>query len=265
MLLDGRYAASAWNPRVNSPKRLAIIAIGNDEASKVYVRNKLRACEKAGIQADVYEFRNGCTQQTLEFCIKSLNNIQSVHGILVQLPLPPQFDEKRILNLIDPEKDVDGFHPYNIGRLSAGDPTIVPCTPKGIMKLLETYDIPVRGKHVVIVGRSNIVGKPLAMLMLNADATVTICHSHTNQLALLTRQADILVAAVGKPKFIKANMVKEGAVVIDVGINRVNGKLIGDVDFDAVSQIASYITPVPGGVGQMTVAALIDNMREVSV
>jgi len=264
-ILDGRFAASVWSPRVDKPKTLAIVSVGDDPASKVYVRNKIKACEKAGINVVRFNYDIYCPEHELETVIRELNADPLIHGILVQLPLPPYIDSKRILNLIDWDKDVDGFHPYNIGKLAVDDRNMIPCTPKGIMKLLDTYGITVDGKHVVIVGRSNIVGKPLAMLMLNDNATVTVCHSHTRNLADLTRQADILVAAVGKPKFITVDMVKPGAVVIDVGINRVDGKLVGDVDFDAVSEVASYITPVPGGVGQMTVAALIDNMREVNV
>ena len=264
-ILDGRFAARAWNPYSDTRKTLAIISIGDDPASKIYVRNKIRACEQANVEVALHSFGGNCTQEFLEYIIRDLNRCPDIDGILVQLPLPPQINEKRIMELIHPVKDVDGFHPYNMGRLAAGDPAIVPCTPKGIMQLLRTYDITVEGKHVVIVGRSNIVGKPLAMLMLNADATVTICHSHTKDLPSLTKQADILVSAVGKPHFITADMVKDGAVVIDVGINRVNGKLVGDVDFDAVSQVASYITSVPGGVGQMTVAALLDNMKGESL
>lgn len=260
-ILDGRFAAKAWSPYSDKRKTLAILSVGDDPASKIYVRNKIRACEQANIEVALHSFGANCTQEFLEYMIRDLNRCPDIDGILVQLPLPPQINEKRIMELIDPAKDVDGFHPYNMGRLMAGDPAIVPCTPKGIMQLLATYDIPVEGKHVVIVGRSNIVGKPLAMLMLNADATVTICHSHTQNLAAHTRQADILVSAVGKPHFITADMVNPEAVVIDVGINRVDGRLVGDVDFEAVSQVASYITPVPGGVGQMTVAALMDNMK----
>lgn len=264
-ILDGRFASSVWSPRVDKPKTLAIVSVGDDPASKVYVRNKIKACEKAGVTVEHLALNNDYPEKLLVRVIKGLNTDTSIDGILVQLPLPPHIDSKRILNLIDPNKDVDGFHPYNIGKLAVDDRHMIPCTPKGIMWLLTTYGIPVSGKHCVIVGRSNIVGKPLAMLMLNDNATVTVCHSHTRKLADLTRQADILVAAVGKPHFITADMVKPGAVVIDVGINRVDGKLVGDVDFDAVSEVASYITPVPGGVGQMTVAALIDNMREVNV
>lgn len=264
-ILDGRFAASVWSPRVDKPKTLAIVSVGDDPASKVYVRNKIKACEKAGVDVAHHQLPSNCPEYFLADLIKELNVAPNIHGILVQLPLPPHIDSKRILNLIDPNKDVDGFHPYNIGKLAVDDRNMIPCTPKGIMWLLTTYGIPVSGKHCVIVGRSNIVGKPLAMLMLNDNATVTVCHSHTRNLADLTRQADILVAAVGKPHFITADMVKSGAVVIDVGINRVDGKLVGDVDFDSVSEVASYITPVPGGVGQMTVAALIDNMREVNV
>lgn len=260
-ILDGQFAAKSWSPYSDTRKTLAIISVGDDPASKIYVRNKIRACDQANVEVALHSIGENCTQEFLEYMIRDLNRCTDIDGILVQLPLPKHLNEKRILRLIAPEKDVDGFHPYNMGRLMAGDPAMIPCTPKGIMQLLAAYDITVEGKHVVIVGRSNIVGKPLAMLMLNADATVTICHSHTRNLADLTRQADILVAAVGKPHFITADMVKPQAVVIDVGINRMNGKLVGDVDFEAVSQVASYITPVPGGVGKMTVAALIDNMR----
>lgn len=262
-ILDGRFAASVWSPYVTKQKTLAIVSVGDDPASKVYVRNKIKACDKAGINVVRFNYDANCAQCELVNVIRALNINPHIHGILVQLPLPPHIDSKRVLNLIDPNKDVDGFHPHNIGRLAVDQRHMIPCTPKGIMHLLNTYGITVEGKHCVIVGRSNIVGKPLAMLMLNDNATVTICHSHTRDLTSLTKQADILVCAVGKPKFITADMVKPGAVVIDVGINRVDGKLCGDVDFDAVSEVASYITPVPGGVGPMTVAALIDNMREV--
>lgn len=263
-ILDGRALASAWHcPVDNKQRTLAIVSVGDDPASAVYVRNKIKACEKAGIKVVHLWHGANCPEYFIVDLIKELNVSPEVHGILVQLPLPPHIDSKRILSLIDWDKDVDGFHPYNMGRLSAGDPAIVPCTPKGIMQLLSNYDITVEGKHCVIVGRSNIVGKPLAMMMLNENATVTICHSYTKDLPSLTRQADILVAAVGKPRFITADMVKPGAVVIDVGINRVDGKLCGDVDYDAVAKVASHITPVPGGVGPMTVAALIDNMRRV--
>jgi len=196
--------------------------------------------------------------------VTALNQDVSVHGILVQLPLPKHLDEARVLRLIDPDKDVDGFHAMNSGRLMNGQPGFVPCTPLGVMELLKAYDIPVAGKHAVVIGRSNIVGKPMAMLLLAANATVTICHSRTQNLAELTRQADILVAAVGRAGFVTADMVKPGAAVIDVGINRVDGQIVGDVDYAAVSEVAGYITPVPGGVGQMTIALLLANTLDAA-
>ena len=205
-----------------------------------------------------------CTQEELENTVTALNQDVSVHGILVQLPLPKHLDEARVLRLIDPDKDVDGFHAMNSGRLMNGQPGFVPCTPLGVMELLKAYDIPVAGKHAVVIGRSNIVGKPMAMLLLAANATVTICHSRTQNLAELTRQADILVAAVGRAGFVTADMVKPGAAVIDVGINRVDGQIVGDVDYAAVSEVAGYITPVPGGVGQMTIALLLANTLDAA-
>ena len=205
-----------------------------------------------------------CSQEELENTVIALNEDASVHGILVQLPLPKGLDEARVLRLIDPDKDVDGFHAMNSGRLMNGQPGFVPCTPLGVMKLLESYGIDPCGKHAVVIGRSNIVGKPMAMLLLAANATVTVCHSRTQNLAEITRQADILVAAVGRANFVTADMVKPGAAVIDVGINRVDGKIVGDVDFDAVSEVAGHITPVPGGVGQMTIAMLLANTLDAA-
>ena len=205
-----------------------------------------------------------CTQQELEETVIRLNQDASVHGILVQLPLPKHLDEASVLRLIDPDKDVDGFHAMNSGRLMNGQPGFVPCTPLGVMKLLESYDIDPCGKHAVVIGRSNIVGKPMAMLLLAANATVTVCHSRTQNLAEITRQADILVAAVGRANFVTADMVKPGAAVFDVGINRVDGQIVGDVDYDAVSEVAGYITPVPGGVGQMTIAMLLANTLDAA-
>ena len=238
---------------------LAVVLVGENPASQVYVRNKENACKKAGIRSTVIRLPENCKQKELEQVVKALNADVEIHGILVQLPLPSHLDESGILTLIDPDKDVDGFHAMNSGRLMNGQPGFVPCTPLGVMKLLDAYHISPEGKHAVVIGRSNIVGKPMAMLLLARNATVTMCHSKTANLAQLTRQADILVAAVGKANFVTADMVKPGAVVIDVGINRVDGMLVGDVDAQSVEPIAGYLTPVPGGVGQMTIAMLLAN------
>ena len=243
---------------------LAVVLVGENAASQVYVRNKENACKKAGIRSIVLRLPENCTQAELEDAVRALNEDASVHGILVQLPLPDHLDEAAVLRLIDPDKDVDGFHAMNSGRLMNGQRGFVPCTPLGVMRMLEAYGIPVRGKHAVVIGRSNIVGKPMAMLLLAADATVTICHSKTENLAQIARQADILVAAVGRPRFVTADMVKPGATVIDVGINRVDGAIVGDVDFDGVSEVAGYLTPVPGGVGQMTIAMLLANTLDAA-
>ncbi|MFR2151083.1 MAG: bifunctional 5,10-methylenetetrahydrofolate dehydrogenase/5,10-methenyltetrahydrofolate cyclohydrolase [Christensenellales bacterium] len=222
------------------------------------------ACNRAGIRSTVLRLPESCTQEELEGAVLALNADEQVHGILVQLPLPKGLDEARVLALIDPKKDVDGFHAMNAGKLMSGQPGFVPCTPLGVMKLLEAYDIPTRGKHAVVIGRSNIVGKPMAMLLLAADATVTICHSKTENLAEIARQADILVAAVGRPNFVTGEMIKPGAAVIDVGINRVNGELIGDVNAKEAAEKAAYLTPVPGGVGQMTIAMLLSNTLDAA-
>ena len=238
---------------------LTVILVGEDPASQTYVSNKEKACARLGIRSRTLRMPQSATQQELEDAIREANADASVHGILVQLPLPRHLDSDRALSLILPEKDVDGFHDINAGRLSRGLDCVVACTPKGALHMLKRAGIPLQGKEAVVVGRSNIVGKPMALLLLQENATVTVCHSRTADLAEHTRRADILVAAIGKPRFITADMVKEGAVVVDVGINRVDGKLCGDVDFDAVSQKASYITPVPGGVGKMTIAMLMDN------
>jgi methylenetetrahydrofolate dehydrogenase (NADP+)/methenyltetrahydrofolate cyclohydrolase len=239
---------------------LAAVLVGDDPASRVYVRNKARACAETGVRSDSHEFPQDVSERTLIDCISRLNMDRAVHGILVQLPLPRHLDAGRILAAVSPAKDVDGFHAANLGALVQGRPGFVPGTPAGVMRLLEHAGVAVAGKHAVIVGRSTIVGKPLAMLLLQKDATVTICHSKTRDLAALTRQADILVAAAGRAKLITAGMVKAGACVIDVGVNRMaDGKLAGDVDFAAVKEIAGSITPVPGGVGPMTVAMLIAN------
>ena len=272
--MDGREVANAWKVELAKEAQkmisdgviphLAVVLVGENPASQVYVRNKENACSKAGIRSTVIRMPETCNQNELEDVVRNLNQDDSVHGILVQLPLPSHLDESRVLALIDPDKDVDGFHAMNSGRLMNGENGFVPCTPLGVVKLLEAYKIPLEGRHAVIIGRSNIVGKPMAMLLLSKNATVTICHSKTQNLEALTSQADILVAAVGKANFVTADMVKPGAVVIDVGINRVNGKLVGDVDAQSVSEIASYLTPVPGGVGQMTIAMLLANTLQAA-
>lgn len=239
---------------------LAVILVGDDPASRVYVNNKKKACEFCGIRSLEYLLPANATQQELNSLVEMLNEDESVNGILCQLPLPKHLDEKEVLNLIKPEKDVDAFHPENVGHIMIGDFNFLPCTPAGIMEMLKYEGIDLDGKNCVIIGRSNIVGKPMAMLMLKENATVTICHSHTKNLAEIVSQADVVVAAVGKARFVTADMVKDGAVIIDVGINRTeDGKLCGDVDFDACCEKASYITPVPGGVGPMTIATLMQN------
>jgi len=247
---------------------LAAVLVGADAASEVYVRNKQRACERVGLSSQLHKLPADTTQKTLLDLIVQLNNDPQVHGILVQLPLPAGLDSTQILDNINPEKDVDAFHPENVGLISQGRPRFLPCTPHGIQQILDRCGVELSGKHVVIVGRSEIVGKPMAMLLVNRDstrgpqaanATVTICHSRTTDLAAITRTADVLIAAIGKPKFIAADMVKPGAAVVDVGINRTDEGLVGDVDFDDVSTVAQHITPVPGGVGPLTVTMLMHN------
>lgn len=238
---------------------LAVILAGDDPASHVYVQMKEKACREAGLYSKKVTLPEEASQEELSLVIDDLNDDDKIHGILVQLPLPSQIEESQILAAVAPEKDVDGFHPINIGRLSIGKPLFSPCTPVGIIELLKRTGIEISGKDAVVVGRSNIVGKPIAMLLLNQNATVTICHSKTKDLTKKTSSADILVAAIGKPKMITADMVKEGAAVIDVGVNKVDDKLVGDVDFDAVKEKAGAITPVPGGVGPMTIAMLLAN------
>ena len=239
---------------------LAVIIVGDDPASCVYVRNKTKACEETGIRSDTYALPATVSQAELEALIARLGKDDRVHGILLQLPLPEGLDAEPALGKIPAEKDVDGFSAGNLGKLVLGKETIAACTPLGIMKMLESAGISPRGKHAVVLGRSETVGKPMALLLLNADATVTICHSRTTNLKDICREADILISAVGKPKFVTEDMVKEGAVVIDVGINRNEaGKLCGDVDFEAVKEVAGYITPVPGGVGPMTITMLLKN------
>ncbi len=239
---------------------LAVIIVGDDPASKVYVRNKKLACDEVGFYSESYELPADTSQDELNAVVERLNKDDAIHGILCQLPLPRHLDENEVIRRIDPKKDVDAFHPENVGKIMIGDYSFLPCTPAGVMALLERSGIEVAGKECVVVGRSNIVGKPQAMLLLHANGTVTICHSRTNNLAEVCRRADILVAAIGKADFFTADMVKEGAVVIDVGMNRrADGKLTGDVDFASVEPKAAYITPVPGGVGPMTITMLMQN------
>lgn len=238
---------------------LCVILVGNDPASQTYVANKEKACARLGIHSQTLRMGAETTQAELEASIERANEDEAIHGILVQLPLPAHLDEHRALALIRPEKDVDGFHAVNMGRLARGEDCVVACTPKGALHMLKAAGVPIAGKNAVVIGRSNIVGKPMALLLLQENATVTICHSRTEDLAEHTRRADILVAAVGKPRFVTADMVKEGAAVLDVGINRVDGKLCGDVDFEHVKEKAGWISPVPGGVGKMTIAMLMEN------
>jgi len=239
---------------------LAVIIVGEDPASQVYVRNKKRACDEVGFYSESYELPEDTTQEELNALVDKLNADSKIHGILCQLPLPKHLNENEVILRIDPKKDVDAFHPYNVGKIMIGDYSFLPCTPAGVMALLKRSGIDISGKECVVVGRSNIVGKPQAMLLLHSHGTVTVCHSRTKNLAEVCRRADILVAAIGKADFFTADMIKEGAVVIDVGMNRrADGKLTGDVDFESVAPKASYITPVPGGVGPMTITMLMQN------
>lgn len=260
MRAELKERVSAFEEKHGKKICLAVVLIGSDPASEVYVRNKLRGCEETGIRSIIRRLPSDVSEEETESAVEELARDKDVHGVLVQLPLPEHLDRERILSLIPTGKDVDGFSSENIGKLARGSEGTVACTPLGVMELLKRYRVPLRGKRAVVVGRSNIVGRPLALLLLNADATVTVCHSHTADLKAECLRADVLVSAVGKPRFITADMVKEGAVVIDVGMNRdENGKLCGDVDFGAVREKASLITPVPGGVGPMTVAMLLYN------
>ena len=246
---------------------LAVVKVGNDPASAVYVRNKEKACEYVGITSRTLALPEETTEEELLKVVNDLNEDKAVNGILVQLPLPKHIDESKVLLAIDSNKDVDGFHPVNVGKMVIGEETFLPCTPAGIIEMLKRTDVEISGKECVVIGRSNIVGKPMSMLMLKENATVTIAHSRTKDLKEVTKRADILIAAIGKAKFVTADYVKEGAVIIDVGMDRdENGKLCGDVDFDSVSQVASAITPVPGGVGPMTVTMLLVNcLRSVEL
>ena len=269
-IIDGKAFAKALRERISTQTAalknshglvpsLAVVLVGEDPASNVYVRNKGKAAEAAGITARDHRLDANTTQEELLALVERLNNDTTLHGILVQLPVPDQINPNAVIDTIAPAKDVDGFHLENVGRLVTGNALFKPCTPAGIIKLLDEYKIEIEGKNAVIIGRSNIVGKPVSFLLLERNATVTICHSRTKNLPSLSRSADILIAAIGKPNFVTPDMVKNNAVVIDVGINRLDGKLVGDVDFASVSKQASFITPVPGGVGPMTIAMLMEN------
>lgn len=268
-LIDGKLVSAAVKNRVKDEVAalaeqgisvgLAVILVGEDPASKIYVANKKKACEDLGIKSYEYVLPADTTEEELLTLVKTLNEEKNINGILCQLPLPKGLDDQTVINTISPEKDVDAFHPSNVGKIMIGDYDFVPCTPAGVMEMLSYYNISPEGKECVVIGRSNIVGKPMSMLLLHKNGTVTTCHSRTTNLKEVCRRADILVAAVGRANFVTADMVKEGAVVIDVGMNRADGKLCGDVDFEAVKEKASYITPVPGGVGPMTIAMLMQN------
>jgi methylenetetrahydrofolate dehydrogenase (NADP+)/methenyltetrahydrofolate cyclohydrolase len=269
-ILDGKALAAAVRASVKETVArlaargvrpgLAVILAGDNPASAVYVRNKARACEETGVRSEVHRYGADVTERALLDRVAALNADPGVHGILVQLPLPGRINARRVLEAVAPAKDIDGFHFENLGALVAGQPKFVPCTPAAVVRLIEHAGVTLAGRHAVVIGRSSIVGRPLALLLLQKDATVTICHSKTMELHKLTREADVLVAAVGRPKLVAAAMVKPGACVIDVGINRLaDGTLAGDVDFDAVKNVAGWITPVPGGVGPMTIALLLEN------
>jgi methylenetetrahydrofolate dehydrogenase (NADP+)/methenyltetrahydrofolate cyclohydrolase len=273
-LLDGKALAQAIRDKIGQDTSalrartgvipgLAAILVGEDPASHLYVKNKQKACEAAGIYVADYKLASSTSEAELLALIDKVNHDSRIHGILVQLPLPKQIDSKLILNAVSPEKDADGFHPYNMGRLVEGAPLFEACTPKGIIKMIESTGVGIEGKRAVVVGRSNIVGKPVALMLLHRHATVTVCHSKTKDLPGVCREAEVLVVAIGRPKFVTADMVREGAVVVDVGVNRsADGKFVGDVDFEPVSQKASWVSPVPGGVGPMTIAMLLQNTLE---
>ncbi|MCD7722817.1 MAG: bifunctional methylenetetrahydrofolate dehydrogenase/methenyltetrahydrofolate cyclohydrolase FolD [Clostridiales bacterium] len=269
-IIDGKAVSAAVRSRIANETAklknmgvtpgLAVIIVGNDSASQVYVRNKEKACADVGFYSEKFALPENTTQAQLNALVESLNERKDINGILCQLPLPPHLDDKAVINLIRPDKDVDCFHPVNVGAVMIGDYNYLPCTPAGVMELIHSTGVSVESKKAVVIGRSNIVGKPMAMLLLHENATVEIAHSKTKNLAEITKTADIIVAAVGRAKFLKADMVKDGAVVIDVGMNRdENGKLCGDIDFSGVAPKCSYITPVPGGVGPMTIAMLMQN------
>jgi methylenetetrahydrofolate dehydrogenase (NADP+)/methenyltetrahydrofolate cyclohydrolase len=274
-IIDGKVIArevrSEWKVRADKlvekgmQPGLAVVIVGDNPASSIYVRNKAKACSETGIYSEIHAFPGNASQEDVIRRIQELNDNPAIHGILVQLPLPPQFQSDKVIAAIEVEKDVDGFHLYNVGALVTGNTIFPPCTPQGVMKLLEKCAIPIEGQHAVVVGRSNIVGKPMALMLLQKGATVTICTSKTRELGEHTRRADILVVAVGKPAIITARMVKPGSTVIDVGINRMSdGKIVGDVDFESVKEKAGNITPVPGGVGPMTITMLLGNTVEAA-
>lgn len=268
-ILDGKFVANKLKQRVKNEvdvltvkPGLAVISIGDDPASQLYVKLKRKICDELGIHVDEYHFENTVTQEEVLDLIDKLNESELIHGILVQTPVPYHLNILEIFNRISPKKDVDGFNPENAGRLAQGQESFVPCTPLGIMHILEEYNIDIEGKNCVVIGRSNIVGRPMAQLLINANGTVTVCHSKTRNIEEITKLADILIVAVGKPHFIKADMVKENAVVVDVGINRIDGsnKIVGDVDYENVKDKCSFITPVPGGIGPMTIITLMENL-----
>ncbi len=268
-ILDGKFVANKLKQRVKNEvdvltvkPGLAVISIGDDPASQLYVKLKRKICDELGIHVDEYHFENTVTQEEVLDLIDKLNESELIHGILVQTPVPYHLNILEIFNRISPKKDVDGFNPENAGRLAQGQESFVPCTPLGIMHILEEYNIDIEGKNCVVIGRSNIVGRPMAQLLINANGTVTVCHSKTRNIEEITKLADILIVAVGKPHFIKADMVKENAVVVDVGINRIDGsnKIVGDVDYENVKGKCSFITPVPGGIGPMTIITLMENL-----
>ncbi len=273
-LIDGKALAQTVRDRIAADTKdlqaktgvrpgLATILVGEDPASALYVRSKQKACEAAGISIEDFKLSAATSQAELLTLVEKMNHDPNIHGILVQLPLPKQIDTKVILNAVDPLKDADGFHPYNLGKLVEGNPVFEACTPKGIIAMIDSTGVAIEGKRAVVVGRSNIVGKPVALMLLHRHATVTVCHSKTKDLPAVCREADILVVAIGKAKFVTADMVKDGAVVIDVGTNRLaDGKFVGDVDFEPVSQRAGWISPVPGGVGPMTITMLLANTLE---
>jgi methylenetetrahydrofolate dehydrogenase (NADP+)/methenyltetrahydrofolate cyclohydrolase len=265
-IIDGKRIASQVEAEVRQALEklrfkpgLVAVRVGNDPASEVYVRNKARKAKELGLLGAELVFDAAMRESDLLAEVDSLNDDDNIDGILVQLPLPKQIDPRKVIDAIDPDKDVDGFHPINVGLLHLGRPALVPCTPAGVMRLIASTGTDIAGKRAVVIGRSDIVGKPVAALLLRENATVTICHSRTRNLPDVVREADIVVAAIGKPRFVSAEMVKRGAIVIDVGINRIDGKLAGDVDFERVREVASWITPVPGGVGPMTIAMLMKN------
>ncbi|MDW2885547.1 bifunctional methylenetetrahydrofolate dehydrogenase/methenyltetrahydrofolate cyclohydrolase FolD [Exiguobacterium artemiae] len=274
VVIDGKQVAQSYRLKLKEEvarlkeeriqPKLTVILIGEDPASQSYVRGKEKAAQEIGMDSDLIRLPEETKESELLHLIERLNADASVHGILVQLPLPKHIDESKVIFAISPEKDVDGFHPVSVGKMMIGEPTFLPCTPNGILHLVKEMNVPIAGRHVVVVGRSQIVGKPVGMLFLNESATVTYCHSKTADLGAMTRQADILIVAVGVPKLITADMVKPEAVVIDVGVNRVDGKLVGDVEFEAVKEVASMITPVPGGVGPMTITMLLHNTIEAA-